>query len=183
MLKSKLIAAAMVLAVCGTAAAQESGCTSCQSGSAVAYAGDATTAGVACFGPHGSAYPRRVHSMYNAAHDPYHPHPVYAYSRNGIDATRENAWNHMQMDAYPWHGSYGYWKYNGPTAVVVPPTAAFTTTYNWGVGQTQSTPIYHQFQHQTFGGTAEGSVGGAWTPYWPSSTRQFGLYPVRAPWH
>ena len=181
MFKIKLLAAAMVLAACGSAVAQDTGCTTCQSGTAgVTYGAD----GVACFGPKGKPYPPRRHSFYNAAHDAYHPHPYYAYGRNGIDATRQHAWNMNQMESYPWHGNYGYWKYGGPTAVVVPPTAAFMTTYQWGVGQTQSNPIYHQFQHQSFGGGIEGGASGAaWTPYWPHSTQQFGLYPVRAPWH
>lgn len=189
MLKIKLIAAAMVLAVSGTAVAQESGCTSCQSGgtviadAGVTYAADGSAMDVPCFGPKGKPYPARRYSFYNAAHDAYHPHPHYAYGHRGIDATREHAWNTAQMQAYPWHGNYSYWKYNTPTAVVVPPTAAFQTTYQWGVGQTQSTPIHHQFQHQSFGGGIEGGAGGAWTPYWPHSTQQFGLYPVRAPWH
>ena len=182
MLKTKLIAAAMVLAACGTTVAQESGCTNCQSGGAsVAYNGGTAT-DVPCF-ENGNSYPARRYSAYNAAHDQYHPHPYYAYGRRGIDATRQNAWNQNQMESHPWHGNYSYWKYNTPTALVVPPTAAFMTTYQWGVGQTQSNPIYHQFQHQSYGGGIEGGAGGAWTPYWPNSTQQFGLYPVRAPWN
>lgn len=182
MLKIKLIAAALTLSVCGSAVAQESTCSTCQSGGAVV--GDGSVTDVACFGPKGKPYPPLRHTLQHAAHDRYHPHPHYAYGRAGIDATRQHAWNMNQMESYPWHGSYAYWRYNGPTAVVVPPTASFQSVYQWGVGNTQSVPIHHQFQHLHYGGgAAVGGGGGAWTPYWPSSTQQFGLYPVRAPWH
>jgi hypothetical protein len=189
MLKTKLIAVAIVVAMCGTSLAQESGCTTCQNGGAVS--GGVLSGGIAgggvqdvpCF--ENGQFPKRIHSAYNAIQDQYHPHPVYAYSRNGITATREHAWNMNQMESNPWHGNYSYWKYGTPTAVVLPPTAAFITTYQWGVGQTQSNPIHHQFQHQSYGGATAGGGGGTQyrrTPYWPNSTRQFGLYGVRAPW-
>lgn len=135
---------------------------------------------VPCFS--NGAYPTFRSSLVNAARDPYHPNPHYAYGRAGIDATRQHQWNYQQAQGYPWHGDYSYWKYGTPTAVVLPPTAAFISDYQWGVGRTTSTPIHHQFQHQSFGG-AGGQAGGArWTPYWPHHTRQFGLYGVRAPW-
>lgn len=160
-----LLAVAMIALSCGTAQAQD------------------PAPDVPCFN-NGAQFPRPLESAYNAAHDKYHPHPVYAYSRNGITATRENAWNQQQSQSYPWHGNYRYWKYNTPTAVVLPPTAAFMSTYQWGVGNTQSNPLYHQFQHQSGGGGIEGGGGGFRnTPYWPNSTQQFGLYGVRAPWY
>lgn len=135
---------------------------------------------VPCFS--NGAYPTFRSSLVNAARDPYHPNPHYAYGRAGIDATRQHQWNYQQAQGYPWHGDYSYWKYGTPTAVVLPPTAAFISDCQWGVGRTTSTPIHHQFQHQSFGG-AGGQAGGArWTPYWPHHTRQFGLYGVRAPW-
>ena len=110
-----------------------------------------------------------------------HPRPAYAGSRRGRYATNVHEWNQMQMQTYSWHGPYSYHVYGRPTALVVPPTAAFHTVYNWGVANTQSLPIHHQFG--TYGYGAAGG-GGAYpaTPYWPSSTQQFGIYPVRAPW-
>ncbi len=118
-----------------------------------------------------------------AAADQYSPNRFYSYSAHGLDATRMHRWNWRQSAANPWHGNYNYWRYGQPTALVVPPTAAFQTEYNWGVAQTKSLPIYHQYSRD-FGG-AGGVTGGDETmntPYWPSSTRQFGIYPVRGPW-
>jgi hypothetical protein len=116
-----------------------------------------------------------------ALRDHFSPRPLYAYSRNGIDAARVDKWNEYQEDQYAWHDNYNYWRWNRPTALVVPPTAAFQTSYAWGVSQTRSLPIYHQF-----GRNEPGSSGGSYdyssTPYWPSSTEQFGVYPVRGPW-
>ena len=117
-----------------------------------------------------------------ALRDHYAPHPFYAYGKTGIDAARIDQWNRVRSQQTPWHGGYNYWRFNAPTALVVPPTAAFQTTYSWGVGGTQSLPINHQF-----GSAAPGGVGGISQmfhspPYWPSSTNQSGVYPVRAPW-
>ena len=113
--------------------------------------------------------------------DRFSPHPIYAYSRHGIDAARMHEWNKYQSMNRPWHGGYNYWRWNRPTALVVPATASFQTSYAWGVGQTRSLPIYHQFGVTNPGGGA-GATAFASTPYWPSSTEQFGVYPVRAPW-
>jgi len=135
---------------------------------------------VPCFNR--GAFPSRTSAVLNAARDQYHPQPHYAYSRGGITATREHIWNYNQSQTYPWHGDYSYWKYGTPTAVVLPPTAAYISNYQWGVGQTTSTPIHHQFQHQSFGPMTVDGGSARWTPYWPSHTRQFGLYGVRAPW-
>lgn len=117
-----------------------------------------------------------------AARDHFSPHPVYAYSRRGIDAQRIHQWNASQASMRSWHGGYNYWQYQAPTALVVPPTAAFHTEYAWGVGQTRSMPIYHQFGRENAGGGVIGGEGFSNTPYWPSSTQQFGVYPVRGPW-
>jgi len=119
-----------------------------------------------------------------AISDPYSPHPVYAYSNRGVDAGLTHQWNQAEAASRPWHGGYSHWRYDEPTALVVPPTAAYHSTYAWGVGQVRSTPIHHQY-----GRGYAGMLGGAGsegmfsrTPYWPSSTEQFGVYPVRAPW-
>ncbi len=135
-------------------------------------------------GPHGERYLGPARHIGLAARDHYSPDPFYAYSSAGLDATRMDYWNRQQSSAYSWHGGYNYWRWGAPTALVVPPTAAFQTEYNWGVAQTRSLPIYHQFTGDQ--GAAGGVVGGAGmysnTPYWPSSTSQFGIYPVRGPW-
>jgi hypothetical protein len=107
-----------------------------------------------------------------------HPHPVYAQSRAGEIAAQTHAWNQQMAAGVPWHGGHSYWRWGVPTALVVPPTSAYQTEYNWGVAQTRSFPIYHQF-----GRNYSESGGGEFPPkpYWPSSTNQFGVYPVRAP--
>jgi hypothetical protein len=90
-----------------------------------------------------------------------------------------DVWAQEAAAVQPWHGQYYYLPYGQPTALVVPPTAAMQQNYSWGVSQNTMTPIYHQY-----GAAAVPSAGGAFyaTPRWPSSTRQFGVYPVRAPW-
>jgi hypothetical protein len=105
-----------------------------------------------CAGHHG--YPLPGAALYYGAHDHFSPRPVYAYSHAGIDATRMNQWNQNQAAIYPWHGNYSYWRWGVPTALVVPPTAVFQSA-------------------------APGTFPAK--PYWPNSTNQFGVYPVRAP--
>ena len=115
--------------------------------------------------------------------DPFSPAPFYAYSKLGVEAQETHQWNQLQAGSGPWHGNYNYWKYERPTALVVPPTAAFQTSYSWGVGNTRSTPIHHQFGGSGYGLIGGGGGGGfSNTPYLPSSTDQLGVYPVRGPW-
>lgn len=117
-----------------------------------------------------------------AAKNRFTPAPVFTYSPAGLRAGHTHAWNQDQQNAYSWHGGYNSWRFGEPTAVVVPPTAAYQSTYAWGVGQTRSTPIHHQFGR---GGGSAGGVGGGTgqnAPYFPWSTDQFGYYPVRANW-
>lgn len=130
-----------------------------------------------------SGYPWPVYRWAYAVHDHYSPHPFYAYSRSGIRASHEDQWNTQMGQQYPWHGQYNYWRWGVPTALVVPPTAAFQSEYNWGVAQTRSIPIYHQF-----GSSNPSPIGNGYgmfpnAPYWPGSTSQYGVYPVRGPWH
>ena len=113
-------------------------------------------------------------------HNPYAPQRFYPYSNPGVLAQRTNTWNKNERLNHSWAGNYNNWRWREPTALVVPPTAAYSTSYAWGVGQVRSTPIHHQF-HSGFGG-GFGAGGGLNTPYLPSSTDQFGLYSVRAPW-
>lgn len=129
----------------------------------------------------GPVTPARSAAM--AARNPYSPRPYYTYSNRGIQTGLVHQWNQQEMSYRPWHGDYSYWRWDEPTALVVPPTSAYHTTYSWGVGQTKSTPIHHQFGRYDAGMIGGGGYGQfSRTPYWPSSTDQFGVYPVRAPW-
>ena len=122
--------------------------------------------------------------LFYAARDPYSPHPLYAYGPAGRRASWEHSWNQNRMQSTSWHGSHNYWRWGTPTALVVPPTAAFQSQYAWGVGQVRSMPINHQFgRAQGFGGAGAGEGMFGNTPYWPSNTSQFGVYPVRGPWN
>lgn len=90
-----------------------------------------------------------------------------------------DGWAQAHAANRPWHGQHYYLPYGAPTALVVPPTAMMHTNYSWGVSRNTMTPTYHQF------GAAASSAGGGGfyaTPIWPSSTQQFGVYPVRSPW-
>ncbi len=104
--------------------------------------------------------------------------PVEAAFNQGL-ATRGHAWAQQYANSRPWHGDYYYLQYGAPTALVVPPNSMMQQNYSWGVSQNTMTPIYHQY-----GPTPTPGGGGAFygTPIWPSHTRQFGVYPVRAPW-
>ncbi len=82
----------------------------------------------------------------------------------------------------PWHGPYAYTQYGTAVALVVPPTADMHTSYAWGVSQSEMIPIYHQFYRDYPGPALGGGAGFLPTPYWPSHTDQFGVYPVRGPW-
>jgi hypothetical protein len=123
-----------------------------------------------------------IRSAAFALRDPYSPHPYYAYSNQGIRAGLTHQWNYQEAGYRPWHGNYNYWRWAQPTALVVPPTSAYHSSYAWGVGQVRSTPIHHQFGREGAGMIGGGQGMFSNTPYWPSSTEQFGVYPVRAPW-
>lgn len=122
-------------------------------------------------------------TLRNAAKDAFSPNPIYTYSPQGLRAGHVHAWNQSQANAHSWHGGYNTWRFGQPTAVVVPPTASYQSSYAWGVGQTRSTPIHHQFGRGagSFGGGSFGS-GFQNAPYFPRNTNQFGYYPVRASW-
>ncbi|MDZ4850787.1 MAG: hypothetical protein SGI77_15985 [Pirellulaceae bacterium] len=89
-------------------------------------------------------------------------------------------WAKNQAAQRPWHGDYYYLKTGQPTALIVPPTVTMQSNFSWGVSQNTMTPVYHQFGQ----GPASGAGGGMFkaTPYWPSHTDQFGIYPIRGPW-
>lgn len=89
-------------------------------------------------------------------------------------------WARNNAMTHPWHGDYYYLKTGQPTALVVPPTIQMQQNYSWGVSQNTMTPVWHQFGPGAPAGSAPGQFKA--TPYWPSHTNQFGVYPVRGPW-
>lgn len=157
-----------------------------QSAQAQCSGGCSSGCGVVTSGAYGMTQPvctgRRAGYRY-ALRDRYSPRPLYTYGANGVRASWENVWNQNRAQQTSWHGAYQYWRWGTPTALVVPPTAAFQSSYAWGVGQTRSMPINHQFQKAAGFGVGSGEGVGAPTPYWPSNTEQFGVYPVRGPWN
>ncbi len=188
-MRTRLFSTVFAMAVLVAASvAQAQSCNSC--GTSAGFCGIGSSGALGADGmsiptcsSYPGGYPLRGLGVVYAARDHFSPQPLYAYSRNGIDASRQHAWNQQQAQMYSWHGPNSYWRYNAPTAVVVPPTAAFQSEYNWGVGQTRSLPIYHQFGFANGGGEGNGTGVAPGTPYWPSSTGQMGLYPVRGPWN
>lgn len=115
--------------------------------------------------------------------DHFSPRRFYPYTNAGMAAGHTHSWMQQQATATPWHGGYSHWRWGTPTALVVPPNSSYGTNYAWGVGQTTSTPLYHQFGRGNSGvvyGAGFGMSPSA--PYYPSSTNQFGIYSVRAPW-
>src|SRR5438477_10409205 len=97
-------------------------------------------------------------------------------------------WTRFDNQAYrraavsSWHGHYYHYQYGRPVALVVPPTDHMQSSYSWGVAQTRMNPIYHQFGRPYFGEYELAPGQFRPTPRWPSSTDQFGVYPVRGPW-
>ena len=83
---------------------------------------------------------------------------------------------------YPWHGSYYHSAWGTPVALVVPPNAELQTSWGWGVGATQVTPISAQFGRDYPGMPYYSNQTFNPTPLWPSHTSQFGVYYVRGPW-
>lgn len=84
----------------------------------------------------------------------------------------------------PWHYGYYHTMWGRPVALVVPPQANYQTNYSWGVGNTTVTPIYPQYAGPSYVPVVAPSPRPGYlpTPYWPSDTRQFGVYYIRAPW-
>ena len=83
-----------------------------------------------------------------------------------------------------WHSVWYDPSIGRPMALVVPPTAEFTSEYAWGVPSSRVMPLYHQYQRPYPGpGAVPGQGAGILpTPYWPSDTVQFGVHSVRGPW-
>ena len=96
--------------------------------------------------------------------------------------TNADAWMYYHAHQAPWHGQYRHTAYGKPVSLIVPPIANLQTEYRWGVPSSRVRPIHHQFG-RSYPAEA-GAPGTAFrpTPYWPSSTDQFGVYYMRGPW-
>jgi hypothetical protein len=89
----------------------------------------------------------------------------------------------LRSQGKSWHSGWYDPSVGRPLALVVPPTAEFTTEYGWGVPSSRVMPIYHQFRRPYPGaGAVPGSTGFMPTPAQPSDTVQFGVHPIRGPW-
>jgi hypothetical protein len=108
------------------------------------------------------------------------PQSASAVSPWGTRAANIYAAQYAQQQS--WHGGYRYMDSGYPQALVVPPTANMQTNYSWGVGSSRMTPIHHQWGRPDPGATSSAAHLGT-TPYWPTSTTQFGVYYVRGPWN
>jgi len=82
----------------------------------------------------------------------------------------------------PWHGGYYNPAWGMPVALVVPPTAERQTNWGWGVGNTRTSPVYHQFGRNYPGPGYYSRRNFQPTPPWPSDTEQSGIHYVRGPW-
>ncbi|MFM9195474.1 MAG: hypothetical protein ACKOWG_07010 [Planctomycetia bacterium] len=89
----------------------------------------------------------------------------------------------LRSQGKSWHSAwYDPWV-GRPLALVVPPTAEFTTEYGWGVPSSRVAPIYHQYRRPYPGpGAVPGGSRFMPTPNQPSDTVQFGVHPIRGPW-
>ena len=65
---------------------------------------------------------------------------------------------------------------------MVPPTATTSTSWAWGVAQSEVRHIPHQFRRPFYGEEVVQPYPLRPTPLWPSHTDQFGVYYVRGPW-
>ena len=90
----------------------------------------------------------------------------------------------LRSQGKSWHSVWYDPSVGRPMALVVPPTAEFTSEYSGGVPSSRVMPIYHQFRRPYPGAGAVPGAGGAMlpTPNQPSDTVQFGVHPVRGPW-
>ena len=148
-----LAAGCLVLALAGPIAAQEGMSPTCPTGYGLGTCGTGEVT-ANCVDTR-TGYPRWDYRLRYANWDKISPHPYYSYSRRGIEAQLTHQWNQQQMNNYAWHCNNSYWMYGRPTALVVPPNSSFQSIYSWGVGQTRSVPIYHQFG-RPYPGTAGG---------------------------
>ncbi len=132
----------------------------------------------------------RLHLAHARLHNKWNEfsHLKYLKSNRGGTAEYTHQWNLERAMGTPWHGQYYHRAWGTPLALVVPPTSQFQTRWGWGVGQTTSTPLYHQFARPYPGPVSKDENGNGArqrflpTPAWPSHTDQFGVYYIRGPW-
>ncbi len=107
---------------------------------------------------------------------------VSSVAQAGDKATEKRYF--LRAKGKSWHSVWFDPSIGRPMALVVPPTAEFTSEYAWGVPSSRVMPLYHQFQRPYPGpGAVPGQGAGMLpTPYWPSDTVQFGVHSVRGPW-
>ena len=103
-------------------------------------------------------------------------------ARAGDKATEQRYF--LRATGKSWHSVWYDPSIGRPMALVVPPTAEFTSEYAWGVPSSRVMPLYNQYQRPYPGpGAVPGQGAGMLpTPYWPSDTVQFGVHSVRGPW-
>ena len=91
----------------------------------------------------------------------------------------------MAYGGYPygsvWHGGYAHPMFARPLAIVVPNVSNYQTHWGWGVSMTQMTPINPQYSAPMPGYDYNSDHRYHTRPYWPTDTRQFGVYMIRAP--
>jgi hypothetical protein len=95
---------------------------------------------------------------------------------------RAERWALRQANSTSWHGDFYHTAYGQPVALVVPPTATTDTYLSWGVAQSETRPIWHQFRRPYPGDDFGIGADFLPTPHWPSNTDQFGVYYIRGPW-
>ncbi|MEI6255594.1 MAG: hypothetical protein WCQ77_03010 [Planctomycetota bacterium] len=89
----------------------------------------------------------------------------------------------LRSQGKSWHSAWYDPTVGRPLALVVPPTAEFTTEYGWGVPSSRVAPIYHQYRRPYPGaGAVPGGRAFMPTPNQPSDTVQFGVHYNRGPW-
>jgi hypothetical protein len=97
------------------------------------------------------------------------------------DATEKRYF--LRSQGKSWHSGWYDPAVGRPMALMVPPTAEFTSEYSWGVPSSRVMPIYHQFRRPYPGaGVVSGGTSFMPTPGQPSDSVQFGVHPVRGPW-
>jgi hypothetical protein len=93
-----------------------------------------------------------------------------------------NHWGYRFANTQPWNGGYYHTSHGHPVPLVVPPTANMQVKWGWGVAQSETVPIYHQYQRAYPGPFGGGGGVLSPTPHWPSHSDQFGVYYARGPW-
>lgn len=100
-----------------------------------------------------------------------------------LDRTIADRWTARHAARMSWHDPYHQIQHSYPIPLVVPPTANVQSHWTWGVTGTEMTPIHHQFSRPYPDRMFDnGGYRMSPTPINPWSTRQGGVYYIRAPW-